>query len=145
MNTICLIYASDARAGMSYRDMRDIQEIAGLSNPAVGITGMLCYGSGQFLQALEGEREAVNTLYHHIEKDPRHTNCSLMLVEDITERDFGEWSMKVIDWTDAATAAVRTTLNGNSHGEVFNPRGMSGLDAANLLRQIGVAQRALAE
>ncbi len=68
-----------------------------------------------------------------------------MLVEDITARDFGEWSMNVIDWTDAATAAFRTTLSGKSQGEVFNPRAMSGLEAANLLRQVGAAQRALAE
>ncbi len=145
MHTIRLIYASDARAGLSYRDVRGIQEVAASSNPAVGITGMLCYGSGQFLQALEGEREAVNALYHHIETDPRHTNCSLMLVEDITTRDFGEWSMKVIDWTDAVTAAIRTARNGESDGESFNPRGMSGLDATNLLRQIAVAQRELTE
>ncbi len=145
MHTIRLIYASDALAGLSYRDVREIQEVAASLNRAVGITGLLCYGSGQFLQALEGEREAVNTLYHHIEHDPRHTNCSLMLVEDITTRDFGEWSMKVIDWSDAATAAIRTARNEGSEGESFNPRAMSGLDAANLLRQIAVAQRALAE
>ena len=145
MHTIRLIYASDARAGLSYRDVRGIQEVAAALNPAVGITGMLCYGSGHFLQALEGEREAVNTLYHHIETDSRHTNCSLMLVEDITTRDFGEWSMKVIDWTDAATAAVRKTQSAENDGESFNPRAMSGLDAANLLRQFAVAQRALTE
>ena len=75
---------------MSYRDVRGIEEVAASLNPAVGITGILCYGGGQFLQALEGEREAVNTLYHHIETDPRHASCSLMLVEDIATRDFGE-------------------------------------------------------
>src|SRR5450830_398431 len=35
-------------------------------NPGSGITGVLCYGGGIFLQAIEGGRSAVNELYGHI-------------------------------------------------------------------------------
>ena len=47
-------------------------------NPASGITGVLCYGGGIFLQAIEGGRSAVSDLYGHIQRDPRATrtwNC----------------------------------------------------------------------
>ena len=42
-------------------------------NPGSGITGVLCYGGGVFLQAIEGGRSAVSELYGHIQKDSRHT------------------------------------------------------------------------
>ena len=41
-------------------------------NPGSGITGILCYGGGVFLQAIEGGRSAVNELFGHIQRDPRH-------------------------------------------------------------------------
>lgn len=62
-------------------------------NPPGGITGILCYGGGIFLQALEGGRSAVNTLYGHILRDKRHTDIELLTYEEIAERRFGGWTM----------------------------------------------------
>ena len=62
-------------------------------NPASGITGILCYGGGIFLQAIEGGRNAVSDLYGHIQKDVRHKDVVLLHYEEITERRFGGWTM----------------------------------------------------
>jgi hypothetical protein len=62
-------------------------------NPASGITGILCYGGGIFLQAIEGGRMAVSELFGHIQKDPRHKDVVLLDYEEISERRFGGWSM----------------------------------------------------
>ena len=62
-------------------------------NPPSGITGVLCYGGGIFLQAIEGGRSAVSALYGHIQRDPRHTDVELLHYEEITERRFGGWTM----------------------------------------------------
>ena len=62
-------------------------------NPPSGITGILCYGGGIFLQAIEGGRSAVNTLYGHILRDKRHTDVELLTYEEISERRFGGWTM----------------------------------------------------
>ena len=62
-------------------------------NPASGITGILCYGGGIFLQALEGGRMPISELYGHIQKDPRHKDVVLLSYEEITERRFGGWTM----------------------------------------------------
>ena len=62
-------------------------------NPLCGITGILCYGGGIFLQAIEGGRMAVSDLYGHIQKDPRHKDVVLLHYEEIPERRFGGWSM----------------------------------------------------
>ena len=37
-------------------------------NPGSGITGVLCYGGGVFLQAIEGGRSTVSELYGHIQR-----------------------------------------------------------------------------
>lgn len=62
-------------------------------NPASGITGVLCYGNGIFLQAIEGGRSAVSELYGHIQRDARHTDVELLMFEEISERRFGGWTM----------------------------------------------------
>lgn len=62
-------------------------------NPVSGITGILCYGGGIFLQAIEGGRMQVSDLFGHIMRDPRHKDVSLLDFEEIDERRFGGWSM----------------------------------------------------
>jgi hypothetical protein len=62
-------------------------------NPVSGITGILCYGGGIFLQAIEGGRMQVSDLFGHIMKDARHKDVALLHFEEISERRFGGWSM----------------------------------------------------
>lgn len=66
-------------------------------NPTLGITGILCYGGGVFLQAIEGGRSAVSELYGHILKDPRHKDVVLLDFEEISERRFGGWTMGTVN------------------------------------------------
>ncbi|MEI8169165.1 MAG: BLUF domain-containing protein [Rhodoferax sp.] len=62
-------------------------------NPECGITGILCYGGGIFLQAIEGGRMAVSELFGHIQRDPRHNDVVLLHYEEISERRFAGWTM----------------------------------------------------
>jgi hypothetical protein len=62
-------------------------------NLSHGITGVLCYGGGIYLQALEGGRKQVNDLYTLIVKDARHKDVVLLHYEEISERRFGGWTM----------------------------------------------------
>jgi hypothetical protein len=62
-------------------------------NPRCGITGILCFGGGIFLQAIEGGRMAISELYGHIQRDKRHKDVVLLQYEEITERRFGGWTM----------------------------------------------------
>ena len=87
-----LLYAS--RAVDSSADAIDaILSQSRQSNPLCGITGILCYGGGIFLQAIEGGRMAVSDLYGHIQKDARHKDVVLLHYEEISERRFGGWTM----------------------------------------------------
>lgn len=58
-----------------------------------GITGMLLYANGNFLQVLEGERAAVEATYARICQDPRHSNAVKLVEEPVKERHFAQWSM----------------------------------------------------
>ncbi|MDO8455977.1 MAG: BLUF domain-containing protein [Burkholderiaceae bacterium] len=62
-------------------------------NPTSGITGILCYGGGIFLQAIEGGRMAISDLYGHIQRDARHKDVVLLQYEEISERRFSGWTM----------------------------------------------------
>ena len=87
-----LLYASRA-IDTSTGAIEDILAQSRQHNPGTGITGILCYGGGIFLQAIEGGRMAVSGLYGHIQKDPRHKDVVLLDFEEITERRFGGWTM----------------------------------------------------
>ena len=87
-----LIYASRA-ADDSAAAIEAILTQAREHNPASGITGVLCYGGGVFLQAIEGGRSQVSALFGHIQRDPRHQDVELLHYEEINERRFGGWTM----------------------------------------------------
>ena len=88
-----LMYASRAVAAMNQEELHAILRKSKGNNPAAGITGVLCFSGGIFLQVLEGGRAAVNRLYNRIVADPRHTDMELLLYEEIGERRFAGWSM----------------------------------------------------
>jgi len=87
-----LLYASRA-VDPSADAIEDILCKARQYNPTCGITGILCYGGGIFLQAIEGGRMPVSDLYGHIQKDVRHKDVVLLHYEEISERRFGGWTM----------------------------------------------------
>ncbi len=88
-----LLYASRAAAAVDAEALAAIVRKSKAHNPTIGITGVLCFSQGIFLQALEGGRSAVNRLYNRIATDARHTDIELLCYEEIGERRFGGWSM----------------------------------------------------
>ncbi len=75
-------------------------------NPVTGITGILCYGGGIFLQAIEGGRQQVSDLFGHIQKDPRHKDVALLHYEEISERRFGGWTMGQVNLSKLNTSVL---------------------------------------
>ncbi len=91
-----LLYASRA-VDSSSEAITNILAHSRQYNPSLGITGILCYGGGVFLQAIEGGRMAVNDLYGHILRDARHRDVVLLDYEEIAERRFGGWTMGTVN------------------------------------------------
>jgi len=88
-----LLYASRAVPAIDQEELIAILRKSKANNPALGVTGVLCFSEGIFLQVLEGGRSAVNKLYQRIASDSRHTDVELLCYEEIGERRFAGWSM----------------------------------------------------
>ncbi|MBC7603840.1 MAG: BLUF domain-containing protein [Ramlibacter sp.] len=87
-----LLYASRA-VDTSTEAIESILNQSRHHNPVTGITGILCYGGGIFLQAIEGGRMQVSELFGLIQRDSRHKDVALLDYEEISERRFGGWTM----------------------------------------------------
>jgi Sensors of blue-light using FAD len=103
-----------------------------LHNPPLGITGILVYGDGLFLQAIEGGRQQVSQLYNHITRDKRHTDVVLLHFEEITERRFGSWTMGQVNLAKVNTSVL---LKYSETAEL-NPYGVSGAVSLALLEEL---------
>lgn len=98
-------------------------------NKKENITGILCQGSGLWMQVLEGERSPVNALYSRIMSDRNHRNVELLSMEEITTRRFGEWSMALV-YLSKDDPLVKM-----SHPE-FDPYSASAKDAISILDEL---------
>lgn len=101
-----LVYVSAATTPFSKADLVALLEKARSNNQRLGITGLLLYREGDFLQLLEGEQAAVKALYRTIERDHRHSGTIVLLEEETPERLFAEWSMGFRDLKDPAVLAM---------------------------------------
>ena len=100
-----LLYASRA-VDPSPHAIEDILVESRQHNPGCGITGILCYGGGIFLQAIEGGRNAVNELFGQIQRDARHKDVVLLHYEEISERRFGGWTMGQVNLSRINTSIL---------------------------------------
>ncbi len=87
------LYASRATAPIPGTIIDAILVQSRHNNLKRGITGMLCVSDDIFIQVLEGGRDEVCELYNTIVRDKRHEHVRLLSYEEITERQFGNWTM----------------------------------------------------
>jgi hypothetical protein len=88
-----LMYASRAVPAVDHEELLAILRKSKTNNTKDGVTGVLCFSEGIFLQVLEGGRNPVNRLYNRITHDARHTDVVLLNYEEVEERCFSGWSM----------------------------------------------------
>ncbi|WP_027857195.1 BLUF domain-containing protein [Marinobacterium jannaschii] len=93
MTQVRLLYFSRATRDMSLSDLKDILGKARANNDSLEVCGMLCYENRYFLQALEGERSALNELYLDIAEDPRHDEITLISYCEVDSPTFERWKM----------------------------------------------------
>ncbi|WP_412774853.1 BLUF domain-containing protein [Vibrio orientalis] len=74
-------------------------------------------------------RALINDIYHQILNDQRHNKIVLLDYREVSEREFGEWSMGYIPEI-AMTAPVNLKYSSNKS---FDPYNMSGPSAHKFL------------
>lgn len=127
-----LMYASRAAAAVNHDELLAILRKSKVNNPRHGVTGVLCYSGGIFLQVLEGGRSAVNHLYNCIAADVRHTQVELLSYEEIGERQFAGWAMGQVDLARLNPALLLKY----SESAVLDPYAVSGEVSMALFQEL---------
>lgn len=89
-----IIYSSKATNPVDSDELVAILESCRSRNQAAGLTGMLLYSRGSFLQMLEADDVVkLEATYSAIGADPRHGSIKLLKYTDVEERMFPDWTM----------------------------------------------------
>lgn len=132
---IRLLYYSRATDDVQRRPgpyMRDILAVAVPKNTNAELTGALLYCDGWFLQALEGARATVGSVFGMIGADRRHGAVTPISASLIDQRDFGAWSMCGATLSPSDDAIVK--LLESNHG--FHPEKQPPMSLLKLLKTV---------
>lgn len=127
-----LVYASKPASAPSPETVESILTKSHERNPAVGVTGILCYTNDLFLQVLEGGRSTVSSLYNRICRDGRHIDVQLLYFREISERRFAQWSMGRVNLAKVNVA----TLLRYSERPTLDPFQLTGDASIALLEEL---------
>ena len=114
-----IVYASRAAVACDGPFLNALLKRARNRNAELGVTGVLLYHTGAFLQVLEGAPAVVTALYEKIEGDNRHDRVVVLQRRMVTERSFSEWSMGLMKIDSKALGAV-SGLNAFLAGGILN-------------------------
>lgn len=88
-----IIYISTGSGRVTQAGLQELLEQSREKNARLGITGLLLYKEGSFMQIIEGQREHVEDLYDSIRVDSRHRDVITLVSGPLEERRFPDWSM----------------------------------------------------
>lgn len=109
-----LVYVSCATRPFSASALAALLQESREHNVRRGVTGLLLYVGGNFMQAIEGEPDAVSELYRRIEQDSRHHGIKTIVRLPIARRLFSAWSMgfrQVAELTPDSRAEISSFID----------------------------------
>jgi hypothetical protein len=86
-------YVSAATRPMHREDLIDLLREARELNDRDGVTGLLLYQDGYFLQVLEGAETNVRNTFERISHDDRHHDVQILFEDETDARHYPDWSM----------------------------------------------------
>lgn len=101
-----LVYQSTATESPSTNELLTWLPEFREKNARLGVTGLLLYKHGSFMQALEGEEDTVRDLYEIIRADPRHHDVQTVLAITVSQRQFPDWSMGFKNLGETAVTTI---------------------------------------
>ncbi len=117
-----IVYVSSAAHEFRTPELLGLLDRARVNNARLGVTGMLVYKDGNFMQVLEGEEAVVRDLATRIGSDSRHRGLIRLIEGPQDQRQFPEWSMGFRDLRSPGLDAVpgfSDFLNTGLTGEEF--------------------------
>jgi hypothetical protein len=88
-----IAYVSAASWNLLPEQIDHIVAQARRRNAATGVTGVLLYCDGNFMQYLEGEEAAVLETFARVRASESHYQINELMNQPILEREFGDWTM----------------------------------------------------
>lgn len=92
-----VVYTSTATEPFSKTALMELLRGSVRRNSRAGITGLLLYQNGAFMQVLEGEKAALMELFEKISHDPRHHHIIRLIQGPIPGRNFPDSAMACRD------------------------------------------------
>ena len=124
-----LLYVSKPVGPITTFVTSSILEVCSVNNRKAEITGVLCQGSGIYMQVIEGQRSVISALFSKIIADKRHNTVELLSVEEIQKRQFGQWSMALVQ------LSIDDPMVQLAHPE-FDPYSASSKDAIRIIDEL---------
>jgi hypothetical protein len=124
-----LLYVSKPVGPITTFVTSSILEVCSVNNKKAEITGVLCQGSGIYMQVIEGQRSAINALYSRIISDKRHNHIELLSFEEVGQRRYGQWSMALVQ------LSIDDPMVQLAHPE-FDPYSASSKDAIRIIDEL---------
>ncbi len=113
-----IVYVSHAIRPMPEDELAVLLARSRERDAALGITGMLLYRGGNFIQTIEGPEDSVEALLSALRRDTRHDGMIVILDLPATGREFGDWAMAFRRITDQDNDAIldEVTMRGGAVG-----------------------------
>jgi methanogenic corrinoid protein MtbC1 len=89
----CLTYQSRAAHPPSDAELDTLVAEARARNHSVGVTGMLLYEDGRYLQTLEGPPDQLDAIWTSIRSDERHADIEVLTEHLVSARLFSQWDL----------------------------------------------------
>ncbi len=89
----CLTYQSRAVSRPSESELQQLVARARQRNRSLGVTGMLLYENGRFLQTLEGPPDGLREVWAAIRRDERHSEIEVLTEHMVSSRLFSDWDL----------------------------------------------------
>jgi hypothetical protein len=124
-----LLYVSKPVGPITTFVTSSILEVCSVNNRKAEITGVLCQGSGIYMQVIEGQRSVISALFSKIIADKRHNTVELLSVEEIQKRQYGQWSMALVQ------LSIDDPMVQLAHPE-FDPYSASSKDAIRIIDEL---------
>ena len=116
-------YLSRATSPLSAEQLLALLQQCRDNNTSSGITGMLFYGNGTFLQVVEGDAAAVDRLVDTISRDPRHADIRILGRKTVEQREYADWTMGFERVTDDGLRDIAGLRNFSAAD--FTPAGLA--------------------
>lgn len=92
-----ITYASTCRNLFAEKELNNLLEKSRAANLKNGITGLLAYKDGNFMQSFEGPEQKITELMLKISQDTRHFGIIILLKGFGERREFSNWSMAYLN------------------------------------------------